>query len=119
MHNQGYTKLNDGGTLTPSTGGARGTGIDGVWRNPTPPPEYIITEAKYGSSRLGETADGKQMSDDWVRGSNRLDRAVGRQEAERIRDAMNRGQVEKQLHQVDENGVITVKVLDEDGNTIR
>jgi hypothetical protein len=55
----------DGGVLTllpPAT--ARGNGIDGVWKHHSPPPDYIITEAKYGSSQLAMTKrDGRQMSD--------------------------------------------------------
>jgi len=111
MANRGHTKLNDGGAMTPVNGQARGTGIDGVWRNATPPPEYIITEAKYGTSRLGQTADGQQMSDTWVLGSNRLENAVGQQEANRIRRAMASGRVRKEIHQVDANGNVTVTVM--------
>lgn len=52
-------------------------GIDGVYYNPEGTPQYIIAEAKYGSARLGNTADGPQMSDLWIKGSNRLRKAVG------------------------------------------
>ena len=41
-------------------------GIDGVYYNPNGHPPYVIGEAKYGSSRLGNTLDGPQMSDDWI-----------------------------------------------------
>lgn len=123
MANQGYTKLNDGGQLTRSTDPARGTGIDGVWRNPNypPNPEYIITEAKYGSSQLGTSADGKQMSDSWIRGSNRLERATGsRQQADAISDAMRRpGRVQKQIHRIDEQGNITVHEVGRNGDVGR
>ena len=40
--------------------------IDGVYYNPDGHPPYIIGEAKYGSSKLGNTLDGPQMSDDWI-----------------------------------------------------
>lgn len=52
-------------------------GIDGVYYNPEGTPQYIIAEAKYGSARLGNTVDGLQMSDLWIKGSNRLRKAVG------------------------------------------
>lgn len=41
-------------------------GIDGVYYNPDGHPPYIIAEAKFGSARLSNTLDGKQMSDSWI-----------------------------------------------------
>lgn len=38
-------------------------------------PQYIIGEAKYGSSQLGNTRDGRQMSNNWI--NNRIDSALG------------------------------------------
>jgi len=107
VHNQGHTKLN--GDLTKSTDAPKGKGIDGVWKGANPPPEYIITEAKYGSSKLGRTKDGKQMSDKWI--DKRIEKAVGKKEAIKIRSAMRRGQVEKQLINVDKVGKVTVEIL--------
>ncbi|GHT71180.1 hypothetical protein AGMMS50239_40220 [Bacteroidia bacterium] len=49
-------------------------GIDGIYENATPPPKYVIDEAKYGTSQLGMTKDGPQMSDDWIKGSNRIEK---------------------------------------------
>ena len=67
----GYEPLgNTNGTYSPGQ-----TGIDGVYRHPNPPPDYVITEAKYGTARLGNTADGTQMSDSWVMGSDRSEKA--------------------------------------------
>ena len=55
-------------------------GIDGIYENTTPPPKYVINESKYGSSKLNpKTADGPQMSDDWV--INRLEKQVGKQKS--------------------------------------
>lgn len=56
------------------------------------------------------------MSDDWV--DARLNKAVGEQTANTIRDADARGQVEKWLLQVDENGNVTKSVLDGAGNVV-
>ena len=59
-------------------------GIDGVYYKEGGDPEYIIAEAKYGKSSLGMTDDGKQMSEGWIKGSNRLKNAVGKEKANEI-----------------------------------
>lgn len=107
MHNQGHTKMD--GSLTKSTDTPKGRGIDGVWKGANPPPEYIISEAKYGSGKLGKTKDGKQMSDKWI--DNRLDKAVGRKEADKIRRAKLKGNVEKQLLNIDDKGNVLMTIL--------
>jgi hypothetical protein len=114
MRAQGHTKLNDGGLLTPPPpgGSARGHGIDGVWRHGNPPPDYVITEAKYDTSRLGMTNDGRQMSDSWIMGSERLEKAVGDDEADSILRAMKRiGRLEKRLHKITPNGTLQEIIL--------
>jgi|GEM_PF-5111452 len=110
---QGHTKLNDGGLVTPPPPGgtARGNGIDGVWKHGSPPPDYLITEAKYGTSRLGMTQDGRQMSDTWILGSSRLEKAVGQQTADDIIFAMGMGAVEKRVHKVDSTGTLIEHVI--------
>ncbi|SHL34689.1 DUF4150 domain-containing protein [Phytopseudomonas punonensis] len=94
-------------------------GIDGVYKNSNPPPEYIITEAKYGSSQLNKRlADGaNQMDDAWV--MKRLDSTVGREQADLIRDAMDAGTVQKILLRVDEGGNVTPRLIDSSGNVVR
>lgn len=70
-------------------------GIDGVFTNPSPPPPFIVGEAKYKSkpfnpknnakSQLGlnsNTKTGPQMSKKWI--ETRLKDAVGRQQAKEI-----------------------------------
>ena len=113
MRAQGHTKLNDGGLLTPPPpgGSARGNGLDGVWRHKSPPPDYIITEAKYGSSQLGTSRDGKQMSDGWITGSERLKKAVGRYVADDVTFAMGMGRVEKRIHKVSPAGTLVESVI--------
>jgi hypothetical protein len=107
MEDRGYKKLN--GDPVQVGDSPKGHGIDGVWENPTPPPQYVITEAKYGSSRLGMTQDGRQMSDTWV--DNRLNDEVGKSTADAIREADAEGNVQKWLLQVDENGNVTQSML--------
>ena len=113
MRAQGHVKLNDGGRLTPPPPGgtARGNGLDGVWRHASPPPDYVITEAKYGTAQLAMTQDGRQMSDGWIRGSNRLERATSPKEAIRIRSAMRGGRVEKRLHKITAQGTLIETIL--------
>ena len=82
--------------------------LDGVYYNPNGHPPYVIGEAKYGSSRLGNTLDGPQMSDDWIYGSNRLLKAVGK---EMYDDILVEG-YGKQLIHIDKNGVLDVTAID-------
>jgi hypothetical protein len=111
MRAQGHQKLNDGGAPTPLPPvPARGQGIDGVWKHHCPPPDYIITEAKYDTAQLAMTKrDGKQMSDKWILSSRRLKRALqDEDEAAEVIRAMKRvGRVEKRLHHIDVNGKLT------------
>jgi hypothetical protein len=97
-------------------------GVDDIWKNTKPPPDYVITEYKYGSSGLGQTKDGLQMSDDWlngrVTGRDRIKDAVGESEALDIDLSRERGGVEKWLLRVDESGGISKLVLDGAGKTI-
>ncbi|WP_420573642.1 hypothetical protein [Kordia sp.] len=62
-------------------------GIDGVFKNPQTG-EYLIVESKYGTSQLGNTIDGRQMSDAWIEGTitgnSRLVSVVGEELAEDI-----------------------------------
>ena len=93
-------------------------GIDGVYKNPHPPPDYVITEAKYGTSPLkkGLADESNQMDDFWVR--QRLEEKVGAEQADLIKQAMDEGKVEKWVVRVDENGLRSVKKIDKNGNVI-
>ncbi|MFD0863742.1 PAAR-like protein [Sungkyunkwania multivorans] len=93
-------------------------GIDGIYINRTPPPDYVIDEAKFNTARLGKTLDGKQMSDTWVKGSDRLADQVGPDMADDIMDALDNGTVDKIISRVDSNGIVTTKRLDAAGNII-
>jgi len=93
-------------------------GVDGIYENATPLPKYVIDEAKYGKSRLGKTKDGKQMHDDWVKGSDRLADQVGKKKALEIERAIKNGEVEKVLSKIDKNGNVVTKKLDSNGKVI-
>ncbi len=93
------------------------TGIDGAYKNHSPPPEYVITEAKYGKSKLGWTEDGKQMSDRWLTDERLIDK-VGAEDADAIRQAMKKQNVEKWLINVREGGSARMIKLDGEANKI-
>jgi hypothetical protein len=91
----------------------QGPGLDGVWRNATPPPEFIITETKTttqpgDSPRLSKG----QMSNAWVLRGKRLSRAVGEKQAKQIQLAMLRGQVSKRVLHIDHAGKLTQYAVD-------
>ena len=94
-------------------------GIDGVYYNPDGHPPYIIGEAKYGSSKLGNTLDGKQMSDNWV--DKRLVDAVGEEMADDIALEMmiNPDNVQKQLVNISTDGNVMTNILDEYANVVK
>lgn len=93
-------------------------GIDGVYENANPPPQYIIAEAKYNTSKLGNTLDGPQMSDDWINGSDRLTDAVGEEAANQIRLAkmLDPESVQSVLVHIDPAGNVTTSAVDALGN---
>lgn len=86
--------------------------------NPDSNIKYVIDEAKFGSSKLGNTKDKLQMSDDWLTGSNtgknRILKAVDNDEelADSIEYALKNGQVDRVLSKVDSTGKVTTYKLD-------
>ncbi|QCW99873.1 DUF4280 domain-containing protein [Aggregatimonas sangjinii] len=93
-------------------------GIDGIYENATPPPKFVVDEAKFNTAQLGKTKDGKQMSDAWVKGSKRLENQVGRKKANEIIKAMKNNNVEKVVSRVDETGKVVTSKLDSAGKII-
>ena len=93
-------------------------GIDGVYYNPDGEPQYIIVDAKYNTSQLAETQDGKQMSEDWI--DKRLDDAVGKEKADEIRieKLLNPDNVGSYVAHVGEDGSVSYDKLDKNGNII-
>ena len=91
-------------------------GIDGVYYKKGGEPEYLIVDSKFRSAQLGETSDGKQMSEAWI--DNRLDSAVGKEKADEIRmeKIMNSNNICSLVSHVDECGNITYDKLDSNGN---
>lgn len=88
-------------------------GIDGVFKKDN---EYFIVEAKYhGTATLGNTVDGKQMSDTWINGSNRLRNVVNNQAV--YDDIINSG-YRRLLAEVAPDGSVIYKELDINANVI-
>lgn len=77
-------------------------GIDGIYKNQTPPPSYVINETKWGSSQINQhTLDGPQMSERWLR--NRLDK-LSMMEQVNINKAIKTGDVDFVISKVDTSG---------------
>ena len=124
---KGYKPLNKHRvtSLDDKKGGFR-TGIDGVYEkaNSDGTKSYVISDAKYNTSQLSETNDGKQMSDNWI--DKRLDDAVGKEKADEIRDVAedNPDSVNHEVYHIDpnidENGNIhtDVQEVDPEGNKV-
>jgi hypothetical protein len=116
MQKNGFEKISgDKGWNAPGT--------DDIWKNAKPPPDYVVTEYKYGQGSLGSTKDGLQMSDDWLNGVNtgrdRVKAALSETDEKSIRQAMKNGGVEKWLLQVDDAGSVTKQVLDGAGKVLK
>ena len=114
----------------------KGRGIDGIYGNPNPPPPYIVTETKFRTEvgeyvdndgtlkkaknverLLGNTKDGKQMSNRWIK--NRLEKEIGDAQARKVEQSYESwlmivgldGKVET-IYKLDQNAKVvgTVKI---------
>lgn len=92
-------------------------GIDGVYENASPPPKYVIAEAKYNSAQLSNTKSGRQMGNDWIENRDRLAKSVGTVKAKEISKEMilNPDNIQKQLVQITTDGEAITSVLNERG----
>ena len=101
--------------------GAGTNGIDDLYKVDRPDVDYVVIEYKFDKSTLGNTTDGKQMSDSWLRGdtsrNNRILDSVGgdEQSADQIRLALDSGRVEKWIVRTRPDGSTEVQVLDAAG----
>lgn len=116
MRNKGYERIsNDSVTSLDSP---IHQGIDGVYYNPDGHPPYVIVDAKYGSSELKDTNDGRQMSQNWI--DNRLDSSVGKEKADDIRmeKLVDPDNVGSYVGHVDEKGNVSYDRLDDNANVV-
>jgi len=101
-------------------------GIDGLYENANKNSsiKYVIDEAKFGSSQLGKTKDGPQMSNDWLTGAktekSRILKAVGGDQklANKITKALDEDEVERVLSKVDSSGNVITYRLNAKGEII-
>ncbi|VWC28774.1 hemagglutinin repeat-containing protein [Burkholderia lata] len=99
-------------------------GIDDLYKVNKPGVDYVIVEYKYDTSKLKKTADGLQMSDDWLTGANtgfnRMRDAVSNDRvlSADIQNALNSNRVEKWLVHTDPYGNVTVGILDKNGKFV-
>lgn len=96
-------------------------GIDGIYKNQTPPPSYVINETKWGSSEINqETRTGPQMSEGWV--TKRLGE-LSMMEQVKIQRAIKNGDVDFVISKVDTSGNVSTyyatSVTDSAGQVIR
>ncbi|MFL1663765.1 hypothetical protein ABTB31_12885, partial [Bacillus cereus] len=86
--------------------------------------KYVIDEAKFGSSQLGKTKDGRQMSNDWLNGAktrkSRILKAVDgdMKLSIKITNALKKGEVERVLSKVDSTGNVKTYRIDAKGDII-
>ena len=98
-------------------------GIDGLYKNNNLNSDikYVVDEAKFGRGTLSVTKDGRQMSDNWLKGTysenDRILKAVNNdvELASDIKTALRRGQVERVLSKVDVNGTVITYKLNAEG----
>ncbi len=109
---QGWEKINGPNTTmdSPFTGPGK---IDAIYRDPGPPPRYIVSDAKALGSQQGTTKRGVlQMSDEWIRG--RLAKAgLSRMHAREMGEVYDRV-----LLRVDKSGTVTEEWLDKFGKPV-
>lgn len=115
MRNRGYERISH--DMVTDLADKTHQGIDGVYYNKDGEPQYMIVDAKYGSSQLSETAEGRQMSQPWI--DARLEKAVGADMADKIFDAQLEGKVGAYVARVDIDGNVTYHKLDENGYRIQ
>lgn len=79
---------------------ATAPGIDGAYEKGG---TYKVTDSKYGTSRISDTNNGKELSESWIR--NHIDNGAISSEADEIamRNANNNGTIEREVIYTDKN----------------
>ena len=102
-------------------------GIDGIYKNMNPPPDFIIVESKYLGAEeavnesfaptMSKVKNGRQMDSEWIK-KNLLDSIADEQLLEEIRISIRRKRVDSVAAKIDKKGNITYYQLDADGKVI-
>lgn len=116
MRERGYSRISKDMIVNRDT--ELKQGIDGVYENKNGKPPIAIVDAKFGSSKLNNTLDGKQMSPNWI--DNRLDASVGKTKADQIRmtQLTNPNKIGYYVARVDTSGKVSYDKLDSKVNVI-
>ena len=102
-------------------------GIDGIYRNMNPPPDFIIVESKYlGAEKavdeafapsMSKVINGRQMDSEWI--DKNLEKSVSDDLYDEIVDAIDRKKVDFVASKVTNDGNITYYKLDSSGKIMR
>ena len=104
-------------------------GIDHVFKNHTPPPDYVIVDSKVlradsavnvnKAPSLNKTKSGRQLSDKWI--NKNIENAVDSKIAKQIKRDIkfNLGKTLRIAAKVDKNGVITYYKVNNEGKVIK
>jgi len=95
------------------------TGIDDLYKVNRSGVDYVIVEYKFvgddkksGSSGLGSTLDGKQGSENWITGGDRLERSVGLDQSRDIFASISTNRTETWVVRTRPDGATEIEVLD-------
>ena len=102
-------------------------GIDGIYKNMNPPPDFIIVESKYLGAeeavnesfapRMSMTIKGRQMDSEWI--EKRLEGSIDDKKLlKKIQKALQNNRVDSVAAKIDKKGNITYYQLDADGKVI-
>lgn len=102
-------------------------GIDGIYRNMNPPPDFIIVDSKYlGTEKalneafaptMSRVKGGRQMDSDWI--DKNLKKLISDDLYDEVFDAIDRKTVDFVASKVTNDGNITYYRLDSSGKVIR
>ncbi|OLO03012.1 hypothetical protein [Salinicola socius] len=97
-------------------------GLDDLYQVNRPDVDYVVieykfvgTESKTGASGLGRTQDGRQGSESWIMGSDRLKKALGRSLVPEVERAFRNKRAEAWVIATRPDGATEVQVLDANG----
>ena len=102
-------------------------GIDGIYKNMNPPPDFIIVESKYLGAeeavnesfapRMSMTIKGRQMDSEWI--EKRLEGSIDDKKLlKKIQKALQNKRVDSVAAKIDKKGNITYYQLDADGKVM-
>ena len=102
-------------------------GIDGIYKNMNPPPDFIIVESKYLGAEeavnesfaptMSKVKNGRQMDSEWI--DKNLEKSVSDDLYDEIVDAIDRKKVDFVASKVTNDGNITYYKLDSSGKIMR